>query len=175
MSRSENGWPVIPENTSPPLVTVKVPTKHGTTKLRVRGGDVALVLAHFALLWDDHIEPVYGQVLDDWGYAYRPVRGQASGFSNHASGTAIDLNATKHPLGTLTFSSVKRALLLALMKPRYAGVLRWGGTYSGRKDQMHVEIAPGATAAQVAKVARRLRTAPGGRRLRNANPGMWPA
>ena len=172
MATSENGWTVIRENVAP-LVTVKIPTKNGTTKLRVRGGDVALVLAHFALLWDDHIEPVYGEVLDDWGYAYRAVRGQTSGFSNHASGTAIDLNATKHPLGTLTFSSAKRALLLALMKPRYAGVLRWGGTYSGRKDQMHVEIAPGVSAAQVAKVARKLRTASGGMRIRRANPGMW--
>lgn len=172
MAKSENGWPVISENAAP-LVTVNIPTKGGTTKLRVRGGDVALILAHFVLLWDDHIEPVFGKVLDDWGYAFRPVRGQASGYSNHASGTAADINATKHPLGKLTFSSVKRALLLALMKPRYGSVLRWGGTYAGRKDQMHVEIAPGATVAQVDKLARKLLRAPGGRRLVKANPGMW--
>jgi hypothetical protein len=68
--------------------------------------------------------------------------------SNHSSGTAIDLNATKHPLGKAgTFPLEKVAMIQALAK-KYG--LRWGGDYRGRKDEMHFEIA--LSQAKVAKL-----------------------
>jgi hypothetical protein len=58
--------------------------------------------------------------------------------SNHASGTAIDLNATKHPLGKIgTFDAAKVPMIRALAK-KYG--LTWGGDWT-RKDEMHFEIA----------------------------------
>ena len=58
--------------------------------------------------------------------------------SNHSSGTAIDLNATKHPLGAAgTFTPLQVSLIQALCK-KYG--LRAGLDYKGRKDEMHFEI-----------------------------------
>ena len=83
-------------------------------------------------------EPIDEGALDDWGYAFRMVRGSTDKLSNHASGTAIDLNATKHPLGKVgTFPSEKVAMIRALAK-KYG--LKWGGDYKGRIDEMHFEI-----------------------------------
>ena len=66
------------------------------------------------------------------------VRGTTDKLSNHASGTAIDLNATKHPLGAVgTFEPGKVPMLRALTK-KYG--LTWGGDYKGLKDEMHYEI-----------------------------------
>jgi hypothetical protein len=67
------------------------------------------------------------------------VRGTTDKLSNHSSGTAIDLNATKHPLGKAgTFPLAKVPMIQALAK-KYG--LTWGGDYRGRKDEMHFEIA----------------------------------
>jgi hypothetical protein len=80
-----------------------------------------------------------------WGYAYRPIRG-ATTISNHASGTAIDCNAPRHQLGTDPAASFSGAQIDAIHRILAAagGVVRWGGTYTGRKDPMHFEITDGA-------------------------------
>lgn len=98
--------------------------------------DVAPLLLAMARWFFDNVEkPV---IPGCWGYAYRPVRGQTSGLSNHASGTAIDLNAPRHPLGKVgTVPASKRAAIIA--KAHSLG-LRWGGEYTGRKDEMHFEV-----------------------------------
>jgi hypothetical protein len=84
------------------------------------------------------VEPIDGGTLDDWGYCFRNVRGTTDKLSNHASGTAIDLNATKHPLGHAgTFTVMQTVLIQALCK-KYG--IKWGGDYKGRKDEMHFEI-----------------------------------
>ena len=66
------------------------------------------------------------------------VRGTTDKLSNHASGTAIDLNATKHALGKIgTFPAEKVPMIRALAR-KYG--LFWGGDYQNRKDEMHFEI-----------------------------------
>ena len=66
------------------------------------------------------------------------MRGTTDKLSNHASGTAIDLNAVKHPLGQVgTFEAGKVPMLRALA---HKWGLTWGGDYKGRKDEMHFEI-----------------------------------
>jgi hypothetical protein len=66
------------------------------------------------------------------------VRGTTDKLSNHSSGTALDLNASKHPLGKAgTFPLEKVPMIQALAK-KYG--LTWGGDYRGRKDEMHFEI-----------------------------------
>lgn len=168
MPTSQNGWPALDAG-SPSLYIWTIPTKEGDVHVRLRNGSAGFLLCHFALWWAEKVEPIYGKVVDDWGYAWRPIRGQVSGLSNHASGTAIDLNATRHPLGTLTL--LARQVQLVLVRTRiYGGALRWGGAYVGRKDQMHAEVnAPLSTAE---KVARRLMETPRGRRILDANPGQ---
>lgn len=79
---------------------------------------------------------------DDWGYAERPIRGSISVLSNHASGTAVDANATRHPLGVAnTFTSTQKAAIRQILA-ECQGCVRWGGDFD-RPDEMHFEIVKG--------------------------------
>jgi hypothetical protein len=143
----------------------------------LRQGDVARVLLYVAQQFDNHVEDIdtagaftetdappaitggsASKILDDWSFA---IRGGVS-LSNHASGTAIDLNATQHPLGkegTFTAEQVGviKAILHDVVDPATKeSVVRWGGNYSSRKDEMHFEIDAGLDA--VARVAARIKT-----------------
>ena len=80
------------------------------------------------------------------------VRGSTDKLSNHSSGTALDLNASKHPLGKSgTFDEQKVPMLRALAK-KYG--LKAGMDYINRKDEMHFEIA--LDAAKVAALITKL-------------------
>lgn len=101
-----------------------------------------------AAAWNNEVEQlILGQC---WGHAYRAVRG-ATTTSYHALGNAMDFNSLVHPLGVRgTFSAAKVAAgHRVLGRFTYNGVrlYRWGLDYSGRVDEMHVElIADRATA-----------------------------
>lgn len=130
MATSQNGWSVL---TSPPAGVLP-----GYVTGRVRAGDVQVVFDYLCDRFHKEVEKI--NVNWSWGWAYRAIRGQTSGFSNHASGTAIDLNAPAHPLGVSgTFSAAEKARVNQILDDLY-GVIRWGENYSGRKDGMHFEI-----------------------------------
>lgn len=116
----------------------------GTTrKIRLRNGAPGWMLRDFAAWFDKNIESIDNDTeFDDWGYAERTIRGDSTTLSNHASGTAEDLNATQHPLGTSVLSTFTQAQVdkIHARLRRYEGCIRWGGDYSGRKDSMHFEI-----------------------------------
>ena len=147
---SQNGWPA---NNIGLTRIWEIP---GTMRtVRLQNGNGGWMLIDFAAWFDKFIEDVESGELDDWGYAERPIRGGVA-LSNHASGTAIDLNATKHPLGIVgTFPITKQAMIRVQLL-RYRGCIRWGGDYSGRKDEMHFEI--NRDMATVAEVADELRS-----------------
>jgi hypothetical protein len=181
MATSQNGWPAL-EQDSRKLYTWAIPTKAGVVAIRMRNGSAGFLLALWVMWYANHIEPVVGKVLDDWGWNWRPIRGEVTGLSNHASGTAVDVNATKHPLGrvgTLSFlivvhaaHGVRKMTALARIKTRLAvhfrGTIRAGACYHGRKDEMHYEI--NVPLAKAEKVARKLMKTPAGKRLLAANP-----
>jgi len=147
MPVSQNGWPVNPTRVD--LVVDRVAYVG-----KVRGGDVATVLGHVARQLAARVEPpVAGEC---WGWAERPIRGSLTGYSNHASATAIDHNAPKHPRGSSgTFTREQGKTIHAILD-EVDHVVRWGGDYSsGPVDEMHFEIIAHADA--VAKVAARLR------------------
>lgn len=130
MSTSQNGWPVY--TTSADLTPLRWITG------RVVPGPVHAVLDHLCRRFDAEVEPI--AVGQSWGWAYRPIRGQTSGYSNHASGTAIDLNAPKHPLGRRgTFTPGQVETIHAILRD-LDGAVRWGGDYTRRADEMHFEI-----------------------------------
>ena len=131
---SYNGWPASKDVES---IRIKsYPIKGSTIKLRCAYFAAPLLVA-FAEDFHELIEEIDGGTLDDWGYCYRDVRGIPGKLSNHSSGTAIDLNATKHPLGKAgTFPAEKVPMILALCK-KYS--LVWGGTWT-RRDEMHFEV-----------------------------------
>ena len=149
MRTSQNGWPASKDPEEIQIVSKRVP---GTgLKLRV-AAPVAPLLIAFARDFHKEIERINEGQLDDWGYAYRDIRG-ASTLSNLASGTAIDLNATQHPLGAENTFTDEQARTIRRLCRKYG--LRWGGDYRNRKDEMHFEIA--MNAAQVANLIRTLR------------------
>ena len=132
---SHNGWPASKNPAEIDIVSIPIEG----TKLKVRCAKaVAPLIAGFCKEFHELIEPIDEGSLDDWGYCFRMVRGSLNNLSNHSSGTAIDLNASKHPLGKFgTFPNDKVPMLRALAK-KYG--LRWGGDYKSRADEMHFEI-----------------------------------
>jgi hypothetical protein len=131
---SQNGWTASADPKEIGIGSFPVPG----TKIKLRcAAAVAPLLVTFAAEFHQHIEPIDEGTLDDWGYAFRNVRGSTDKLSNHSSGTAIDLNATKHPLGHAgTFTPMQSVLIEALCK-KYG--LTWGEKWK-RPDGMHFEI-----------------------------------
>ncbi|MGO1974115.1 MAG: peptidoglycan-binding protein [Propionibacteriaceae bacterium] len=129
---SQNGWSV-----KPALTKINAGGNSNMFPPGARRGEVHTILQWVARQYHQRVEKLVSGWC--WGYSYRPIRGGSS-FSNHASGTAIDCNAPRHPIGKSgTFSGKQRAEINAIVK--YCnGVVRWGGSYSGRKDEMHFEI-----------------------------------
>jgi hypothetical protein len=135
MESSYNGYSASKD---PAAIGIKAyPIKGTNLKLKC-AESVGLLLAGFAAEFHELIEPLDEGGLDDWGYCYRMVRGDATKLSCHSSGTAIDLNSTRHPLGKSgTFPAEKVPMIQALAK-KYG--LKWGGDFHSRKDEMHFEV-----------------------------------
>ena len=109
---------------------------------------------------------------DDWGYNYRKNT-NANNLSCHASGTAIDYNATRHPNGKSgTFTAAQVGEIRKILG-EVDNVVRWGGDFTGTKDEMHFEICKSET--DVSRTAARLKGAPpavvGGRSLQRGATG----
>ena len=134
--KSANGWPASKD---PNEIAIKPFLVKGT-KIKLRANKVAgQLLAAFAAEFHEKVEAIDNGKLDDWGYCYRSIRNSASSLSNHASGSAIDLNSSKHPLGKEdTFTKAQQKTIQELIK-KYG--LAWGGNYKKRKDDMHFELA----------------------------------
>jgi hypothetical protein len=135
MLKSYNGYPASKD---PAEIKIKSYPVKGTDRKLKCAESVGPLLAAFAAEFHTLIEPIDEGTFDDWGYAFRMVRGSTDRLSCHSSGTAIDLNATKHPLGKVgTFPAEKVPMIRALAK-KYG--LKWGGDYKGRADEMHFEV-----------------------------------
>jgi len=146
---SYNGWPASKDQAEIGVKPFKV---EGTERKLQCAESVGPLLAAFAAEFHKLIEPIDEGTFDDWGYAYRMVRGKPTKLSCHASGTAIDLNATKHPMGKYnTFEAAKVPMIRALAK-KYG--LKWGGDFKTRPDDMHFEISIGP--AKVAELITKL-------------------
>jgi len=144
---SYNGWPASKDVESIRIKSYAI--KGSKVKLRCAYFAAPLLVA-FAEDFNELIEEI-DDGKDDWGYCYRDVRGVPGKLSNHSSGTAIDLNATKHPLGKAgTFEPGEVTMILALTR-KYG--LNWGGTWT-RKDEMHFEI--GIDPVKAAKLIEKL-------------------
>ena len=166
MANSQNGWPVL-ESGSSKLHKWVIPGAN--RHFYMRNGSAGFLLAHFILWYHEKIEPIDGGIWDEWGYAFRPIRGQESGYSNHASATAVDVDATQYPLGTTHMSAKKKAKIRLRLRI-FSGCIRWGGDYINRKDEMHYEINKSISACE--RVAKRLIPTKRGRRILAANPGQ---
>ena len=172
--RSQNNYPAL---TAKSRVLYLWKISDAKRSFRLRNGSAGFLLVFFADWFHHNIERLNkeGEPWDEWAYAYRYVRGSNASVSNHASGTAIDLNATKHPLGKWgTFKYRVRGKIaewrIRRHLKRYNNCIRWGGDYIGRKDEMHFEI--NRPLGDCEKVAKKLMNTRRGRRILKANPGQ---
>jgi hypothetical protein len=141
MERSYNGWTASPNPKDfggiSPLVVAGESFAPG-----VRNGDVWTVLHYVAEQMHVRVEPITQadwHQADDWGFAYR-VNRNANNLSCHASGTAIDYNATRHPNGRRGTFSLAQVAEISKILSEVDNVVRWGGGFTGVPDEMHFEI-----------------------------------
>jgi hypothetical protein len=151
VATSQNSYPA---NDRSVVISYSVPGG----KLALRKGPAGELLAEAARRWHTEVEPLKWP--GNWGYAERNIRGSTTTLSNHASGTAIDLNAPAHPLAIPASRSLSPAQIAAVRRiiAESDGCLRWGGDYTGRVDPMHVEVI--ASEARCAAVLAKWRGAP---------------
>jgi hypothetical protein len=171
MSVSQNGWTVIaPDDMDAATKVWTIPGQNRNVQLRLLPGAAGFVLAHFALWFDRTIEDIEHPIGDDFAWAYREISG-SNEFSNHASATAIDLNASIHPQGKAnTFTIPQRDRLTDSLRGKYLGCIRGGYTFRTTVDDMHFELA--ATRTPIHELGSALFDTPLGKRLREANPWL---
>ena len=132
MPNSQNGYPA---SSDPNAIGITTVTLSGGKSFKA-AASVAPNLKAMAEWWHTNISPIH--LIG--GYYFREIRGyEGTGkYSNHASGTAIDINWDEHPLGER--GTVTPAQADAIRKKADELGLRWGGDYRGRADEMHFEV-----------------------------------
>lgn len=156
MPISQNGWLAATTYTGHGIPLSSLRWVTGT----VRSGDVHTVLDYLGERFHAEVEPIVKA--HSWGFAPRQIRGKSVTLSNHASGTAVDFNAPNHGLGLSgTFTPAKVRAIERILAD-LEGVVRWGGHYTARKDEMHFEINCGPD--KLARIAAKIRKGQAGTR-----------
>lgn len=145
-ARSQNSWTA---NDRSVIASYQLPGG----RVALRTGDVSVVLLWVANRFHETVEPLRWPGV--WGFAERTIRGSTTTLSNHASGTAIDLNAPTHPLARRGTFSRAQVVAIRNIVDYCEGVIRWGGDYTTRADEQHFEVNAGAAA--VARIADKIR------------------
>lgn len=154
MSTSYNGWYASPDLAIRPLSVAGEFFIPGV----LDDPDVHTVLQWLAQQLHERVEPIERDnwhQSDDWGFSYRASTGDPNALSCHASGTAFDYNATRHPYGvpaSANFTPAQIAEIHQILEE--GGVIVWGGDWNNA-DAMHFEIS--GNAAEVAAAADRIR------------------
>lgn len=159
MAKSYNGW-----YASPTLKTRVIEPVPGCRLRIVDNNDVATVFTYLVKQFHKRVDDVTKpHPADDWGYYYRANVNNPTQLSCHASGTAIDLDATEHPNAVATaktFTSKQIAEVHEILN-ECSRAIRWGGDYTRTADAMHFEVIVGASAlATAARKIRALNAAP---------------
>ena len=155
--KSINGWEVITSRSDKRLKMKIVPGSN--VKLTMRAEVLPLFLA---LAADFHKEVAPLRNGECGAYAFRKAR-QAAAFSDHSSGTAVDLNwgheGAMGPNGGMKFMNDAQIKACAEIRNRYKIVIwggdkKRGGDYSSPAswDPMHYALKPGVTVADINKV-----------------------
>ncbi len=153
MTASYNGWPA---SSSPSAIGINQnwePIRGHKFPQGTKSGDVETVFTYLVRQLDERVEPIEEYAPgDEWGYSYRANVNNPSQLSCHASGTAIDYNATQHPNRVdYTWSREQTRIIHQIINDELDGVVKWLEGW----DEMHFEIR--GTTAQVAAVAKKIR------------------
>jgi len=77
----------------------------------------------------------------DGAYNPRFVRGSTTELSNHAFGTAFDINQQWNPLGAIPALAGRKGSVRELVEIANEHGFFWGGNFKNRPDGMHFEVA----------------------------------
>lgn len=168
---SINGWPVL----SPGDSKIATGTIPGTTRKLTMRKDVLPLFLALAADYNARISDLDNErVIDDWGYAYRKSR-LSSAWSDHSSGTAMDLNAAQEGQQNMRpmnwWVRTKNSARATRLKRLYEVVI-WGGAdecggdYQNPRyvDWMHWSLKPGSKPDDVARVIKKLKIGSDGSR-----------
>jgi len=141
---TQSGLSVI-DNYGPPALTPNPVVPGTSVKILggIRAGDLTTVFLYLAARFDREVEKLdQGGESDDWGYSKRDIRG-GSGWSNHAGGAAVDLNALRHGQGRAnTFTSDQIHAVGLILNDLQ--IIEWGARWSGESvDEMHFQLRAG--------------------------------
>lgn len=121
--------------TVPQLVGIQGATKTGRVSVHEIVRDP---IVHLFQTWED--EGLLPKLLSWAGcWAPRLIRGSRDRLSNHAYGTAFDINAPWNSLGARPALLQEKGSVRALVPIANDQGWYWGGHYEGRKDGMHFE------------------------------------
>lgn len=142
MAKSLNNWPVIMTALDPRLRTIKIPGTNRTVRLR-KG--VAPVFAAFLADW--HAEMPKRLNLNEGpvdGWTFRKSRFVTQSYSNHASGTAVDLRYDiLKPDGKKHMSQTEMKILNGILdryKTSDGHRIFANGEWWNKPDGMHTEL-----------------------------------
>ena len=165
MASSINGWPVLAPGDRH-LHTYTIP---GVPDRRLTlAKDAAPILLHVAAWYHnnvhllDHRAHKVEKTVDEGGYNYRKSRVNTS-WSNHSSGTAIDLDWSREGAQN-DYSrrwwlrhAKQKTELHRFLKNTLEGAVTWGGDWHDRYlDAMHFEVTRGWAAGDLRKLQHRL-------------------
>lgn len=143
---SINGWPVSDDQTVINVRSFKIP---GSVRSVRVNADAAPILLYVANRFHRLVANLDKPPLAVWGYNYRQAR-HAPVWSDHASGTAIDLRSDKFPVGARRMTPKQRLAVRGILKA-CNGLVIWGGDYKNDADadEMHFAIAPHVTVTDI--------------------------
>jgi hypothetical protein len=162
MTNSYNGWPAPAPNLNTKFgASVGAPAfGSGGYAGGMAAGDVTTVMAYLIGRLHNEVEPMMkdpntGQLgYGCWGYSYRDNVNNPGQLSNHASATAIDYNAPRHPNNTSTgpnggggWTGAQYRQIMDILNGPLQGSVNW----LTQNDPMHFDIR--VNASQLAKVA----------------------
>ena len=116
---------------------------------QIWGHDNGYILFHkkgeeqMRALWDAWEKEGLLQYVTDWCCSYSPrfIRGRKDRLSNHAYGTAFDINIRANALGKIPPRVGEKGSVRLLVPLANKYGFFWGGHYRRRKDGMHFELA----------------------------------
>jgi len=143
---SYNGWPASP---NPDAINVDWFTVPTVPNRKFRTVKVAQPLFKYLIRrFHAEVDPLTGGVMDEWSYCYRKARA-ADALSCHASGTAVDLDATQFPMGRANMKKAQRKRVEEILGACFTQ-WRWGGTFRmPYTDEMHFELVKGTNPTTV--------------------------
>lgn len=146
IEHSINGWPVSDDQNTINVRSFKIPGSIRSVRLNA---DAAPVLLFVANRFHKLVANLDKPPLAVWGYMYRKAR-VSPVWSDHASGTAIDLRSDKFPIGSRNMSVKQRLAVRAILRS-CNGLVIWGGDYKNdaQADEMHFAIAPHVTKTDI--------------------------